>query len=160
MRRASLNLWQYGGLGSVLIALVIFALFRNHRPHSPAITTAMVSSSGPIVNDFFEGTKPDSRYSLRRIQAVRRAMPVCGAKRSSFLPHLFQIQTVYASCPPSDCTGDGWKDFTDECNTGGPCSGTYNNTEDDPLSTDGFFDPGSHCGSIPECGCVTITCPN
>ena len=30
-------------------------------------------------------------------------MPVCGRATSTFLQHLFQIQTVYASCPPSDC---------------------------------------------------------
>jgi hypothetical protein len=158
MRRASLSGLAICGFCSVLIVIVVFAVFRNHRLHNRAISTAIVSSSGQRLNDFFEGTKPDPRYSLGRIQAVRRAVPVCGKKNSSSLRSLFEITTVYAACPPSNCNGEGWIEFQDECNTGGSCSGMYTNTEPDPMSPDGFLDPGNHCGRIPQCGCITVTC--
>ena len=165
MSRASLSGAAICGLCSVLIVVVAFTASRNrthNRATTPPITTTMVSSAGPLLNNFFEGTKPSPSYSLARMLAVRRAMPECGKKKSRFLQGLSEITTVHAQdknyCPRTECGGDGWTEFEDECNTGGPCSGSYENTEFDGMSMNGYVFDGDYCGQSWACGCVSFIC--
>lgn len=151
-------------LCNVLIVFVAFAAFLTTRWHNRAIaasvTTTMVSSSGPMLNNFFDGIKPDPRYSPESIQAKSRALPECGKKKSSLHFKLFEIPTVYAQdmCPQTSCSGSEWVEYKDACDTGGPCRGTYWNTKNDPESQDGDYETGDNCGEDQACGCAWETC--
>lgn len=146
------------GFGAVLFAILVLAGFRHYRPHNRLTTTAIISSTGQTLNNFFDGIKADSRYSLAYIKALRR--PACGKQKATSLLSVLEVPTVYAQgkCPQTECSGDGWDTFRTNCNTGGPCNGTYLDVEPDFDSNLGYILPGIHCSTEPECGCEAVTC--
>lgn len=142
-----------------LLTGAVTSVIRNQASVHDSIKSVIVSSSGQRLTTLFEGLPHDPRYSLKDILAARRALPKCGGKPDiPLLQRLFGTAVVYAGCPYVSCGGSGWLNFEDQCNTGGPCSGNYNNTTWDPTSDSGYFGPATHCGTSYACGCETYTC--
>jgi hypothetical protein len=159
-RVLSLRLFgSYLVLTSLLIAALALAV-RNHSSTQASTKSIIVSSSGQRLATLFEGLPQDQRYSLKDILATRSALPKCGKKpdKPSLLQTLFGTAVVYAGCPIIECGGNGWINFTDFCNTGGSCSGSYNSTTQDPQSNNGYTAFRTYCGSSPACGCETYSC--
>jgi hypothetical protein len=146
------------GFGTVLVVILVLAGLRTYRSNNRPTTTAIVSSSGQPLNNFFDGLKPDPRYSLERIRSLKR--PACGEKNASSLLRFPDIATVHAQdkCPQTECNGQGWDTIRASCNTGGPCNGSYLDVEPDPDSQEGYILPGTYCQTEPECGCEAVTC--
>jgi hypothetical protein len=144
---------------TLLLIGVVTSVIRSHASAQSSIKSVMFSSSGQRLKTLFEGEPRDPRYSLKDILATRRALPKCGGKQDiSLLQRLFGSSVVYAGCPFGGCGGTGWANFTDFCNTGGPCSGSYNSTTPDPDSSFGSEYDHTYCGSSPACGCVSYAC--
>ena len=178
--KKALSLRPFGSF-LILASLLIGALtvIRHHAPAHNSIKSVVVSSSGQELTTLFEGLSPDPRYSVKDMLAIRRALPRCGKKpgrlqggqKSSFVPQSLLINTrdflqrffgnseVYAAnCLITFCGGYGWRQTTNSCDTGGPCSGSYLDVTNDGQSPNGFFQDSSHCGDIPQCGCWNLTC--
>jgi hypothetical protein len=146
-----------GLLVALFVAIAVFAV-RSHPTRETTVKTVVVSPSGQTLATLFEGSVTDSKFSAKDIIAKSEALPRCGKKKElSLLQSTLGPRVVYAApppCPFCDCGGSG---FENSCNTGIDCSGSYNNVQNNPTSDSGYFCPHSHCGSIPECGCVLLT---
>jgi hypothetical protein len=94
--------------------------------------------------------------------------PPCKGASANLLPGtlgrvLFDSAIVHAQngCPGvGPCSGQGWCRFEDQCNTGGPCRGNYQNTYNDQniCYPWGFVYTGGACANDSDCGCVTLQC--
>jgi hypothetical protein len=152
------------GLGLLVALFVAIAAFavRSHPTKERTVTTVVVSPSGQTLATLFEGSLTDTKFSVKDIIAKGKALPRCGKKTEiSLLQSTLTPSVVYAApppCPFCDCGGSGFQNFVDSCDTGLNCSGSYNNIQNNPSSDSGYFCPHSHCGSLPECGCVFLTC--
>jgi hypothetical protein len=148
------------GLG-ILTALSTATILRlqSHAMRHGSVKSVVVSSSGQILTTLFEGSRTDPKFSVRNILAKNSALPRCGQKTETpLLQSIFGPSVVYAICLLCECGGQGWMNFTDNCDTGGGCSGSYNNIRFVPDSPLGYMCLRSYCGSIPECGCEYTTC--
>ncbi len=176
--KKALSLPPFGSF-LTLASLLLGALtvIRHHASPHNSIKSVVVSASGQKLTTLFEGLSPDPRYSVKDILATRRALPRCGKKPGTLqsgekpgavqsllsntrdsLQSFFGNSVVYANCLVTFCGGTGWVQIINSCDTGGRCSGVYEDVTNDGHSDTGFFQDSAHCGSIPQCGCFNLTC--
>jgi hypothetical protein len=163
--KKALSLRLFGSslvLTSLLVAVLTLAV-RNQSSAHNSTKSFIVSPSGQKLTTLFEGSGRDPRYSSKAILASRSALPKCGRKPGTsdigeVVQRLFGSRIVYATCLITECSGTGWVNHTDYCNTGGGCSGAYYNATTDPSSNFGNFQDRTHCGTNAACGCDLYAC--
>jgi hypothetical protein len=151
------------GAGVLIASLILWPSGRKNL-RADGVKRTFVSPSGQRLETFFDGLPQNSRYSLKRILDANRQVVNCGERNSSpkLLSGIFGQATVHAfSCPDDNgnCKGGNWEQYTNECDTGGGCSGTYEDTRNNPeYPCWGFTYDGINCGTLAQCGCENLQC--
>jgi hypothetical protein len=165
MRKLGLQLFGTFIIVILVSTSIVKSVPQVHSPRSERAGVVIISTSGQKLATLFDGLPHNPRFSLDRIVASNRQRSKCGqgASKPDIMGRLFGGVTVYAfSCPDNNgnCQGNGWVQYTNYCNTGGPCSGSYQDTRNDPYEGDcyGFSYDGTYCGTAPTCGCQNYQC--
>jgi len=143
------------------------SMVRSRIALSSPKTTAAITANGARVAGFFDGVKPDPRFTVRSLEAHQHPPSACQqrTRRLSWIDRLMGVRVVYAQCMGGgSCTGNYWysAQYTCQRNLPAGCTGAtlYTSEYGGGSYYNGFCSCCMYCPKPTNCGTIYPICNN